>query len=104
MNRKEADEIDGRLAGLRRPTLDAESDARIHGRARAAFLTSRARIGARSAPGRWARLWIHALEAVVVAVVVVGYLGWTAQALAAIDWGRTLAQPAAAQASPPNTR
>jgi hypothetical protein len=104
MNRRDVDEIDGRLAGLRRPTLEADADARIHGRSRAAFLASPARIGAPPAPGGWARLWSRALEPIVVAVVVVGYVGWTAHALAAIDWGRTLAQRPAMQSPPPNAR
>ena len=100
MNRRDTDDIDARLARLPRPTLGAPADARIHDGARAAFLASPARREAQSTPGWWARLWSRALEPVVVAVVVAGYLGWTAHALAAIDWGRTLAERPAMQSSP----
>ena len=82
---EESDDIDVRLAALPRPTLNAAAGARIHARARDAFVVSAA---GRAAPGRWARLWSRALEPAAVAIAVVVYLAWTAQALAAIGWGR----------------
>ena len=84
--REEPDDIDARLAALPRPALDATAGARIHARAREALLSSRA---GRAAPaGPWARLWSRLLEPAAVAIAVAVYLIWTAQALAAIDWGR----------------
>ncbi len=89
MNRRaEAADIDARLAALPRPALDASTGARIHARTREAFVTSTADRAAATAAGRWARLWSRALEPAAVTIAVVVYLIWTAQALAAIDWGR----------------
>jgi hypothetical protein len=87
MNRREeAADIDARLAELPRPALGDPAGARIHARARDAFLAASRATPA--AAGRWARLWNRALEPVAVAMAVIAYLVWTAQALAAIDWGR----------------
>jgi hypothetical protein len=88
MNRREErDDIDARLAALPRPALHGGADARIHARARKVFVSSADR--AVPAPaGRWAGFWNRALEPAAVTIAVVVYLLWTAQALAAIDWGR----------------
>jgi hypothetical protein len=88
MNRREGrDEIDARLAALPRPTMDEGARARIHARAREVFVAS-AGDAAPAAAGRWARFWNRALEPAALAIAVVVYVTWTAQALAAIDWGR----------------
>jgi hypothetical protein len=83
----DADQIDPRLHALPRPKLAAAADARIQAESRAAFLASSAR-AMNPAPGRWARLWSRALEPAVVVMVIVVYLIWTTQALAAIERGR----------------
>jgi hypothetical protein len=93
--REETDDIDAHLAALPRPALDAKAGARIHARAREALLSSRAG-RATPAAGPWARLWNRRLEPAAVAIAVAVYLIWTAQALAAIDWGR-LALPSASR-------
>ncbi len=86
--RERADDLDARLAALPRPALDSAAGARIHARAREAFRSLPAG-GATSLPGGlWARLWSRLLEPAAVAIAVAVYLIWTAQALAAIDWGR----------------
>ena len=88
MNRPQGPhDIDARVAALPRPTLDDGADARIHAHARQAFVASAG--DATPAPaGPWARFWNRALEPAAVAIVIVTYLLWTTQALAAIDWGR----------------
>ncbi len=85
---KDADEIAARLVALPRPTLGAAAHAQIHARSRDAFLASAAAGRARAAPSSWVRCWTRALEPIAIAAIVVGYLVWTASALAAIDWGR----------------
>jgi hypothetical protein len=88
MNRREErGEIDARLATLPRPTMDEGARARIHARAREVFVTS-AGDATPARGGRWARFWTRALEPAAVAIAVVVYVTWTAEALAAIDWGR----------------
>ncbi len=89
----DGDDIDARVAALRRATLATVAGARIHARAREAFLASPAGRAPAAAAGRWARLWNGALEPAAVALAVVVYLLWTAQALAAIDWGRFAPPP-----------
>jgi hypothetical protein len=88
MNRRpEPHDLDARLAALPRPTLDDGAKLRIHARAREMLVASTggaAPVGA----GRWKGLWSRALEPAAVAIAVVVYATWTAQALAAIDWGR----------------
>jgi hypothetical protein len=86
--RRENDDIDERLAALPRPTLDSAAGARIHARAREAFRLSPADRATAVAPGPWARVWSRLLEPAAVAIALAVYLIWTAQALAAIDWGR----------------
>jgi len=87
--REEPDDIDARVEALPRPMIDAAASARIHARARDAFLASTTgRTTPAAAAGRWARFWNRALEPAAVAIAVAVYLVWTAQALAAIDWGR----------------
>ena len=76
------------MAVLPRPTLDDAAGARIHARARGAFLGSTANRATLAAAARWSAFWNRALEPGAVAIAVVVYLAWTAQALAAIDWGR----------------
>jgi hypothetical protein len=92
--REESDDIDARLAALPRPALDTAAGARIHARARDAFLSSRAGRAAPATPGPWASLWSRLLEPAAVAIAVAVYIAWTAHALAALDWGR-LAPPSA---------
>jgi hypothetical protein len=85
--REESDDIDARVVALPRPALDAAAGARIHARAREAFVASGG--GAMpAAAGSWARFWNRALEPAAVAIAILVYLIWTSQALAAIDWGR----------------
>jgi hypothetical protein len=86
--REENDDIDARLAALPRPALDDAAGARIHARARGAFLGSPANRATLAAAAPWAGFWNRRLEPAAVAIAVVVYLAWTAQALAAIDWGR----------------
>jgi hypothetical protein len=88
--RPTGDDLLARIADLPRPALDPRSDARIHDRARDAFLSAGNPAAAReeSRRRRWAGLWRRALAPALVAGVVAGYLAWTASAMDAVARGR----------------